>query len=324
MEQDEAPAALARRARLDAWFAEHHGVVSLAELRRFGYSKSAVYRMVARGELVTLLPGVLKGSQWPSGREQLMVAVCLRCPAAVIALLTAAEIWTFRKVPKDSLIHVMIPHGTTIDIGPLGGRFVVHRCRRVDPVDIVQRADGIRVMSPTRALLDIADIVREAAAGSILEQLINDGKGNMATHITTLARLGHSRRPGTHTMARVIAARPKWRAAMQSDLEVRVLAEIRRQGLPIPELQYVVTLPNGEHVRLDFAWPLFRELLEVDHPFWHAGNEESHKDKRRDRKMATIGWHTTRVTDFDVDDDGGLRESIADLAVILRLATHRA
>lgn len=98
-----------------------------------------------------------------------------------------------------------------------------------------------------------------------------------------------------------------------------MLAEIADRGLPVPEVQYPFRLPTGRWIRLDFAWPTFREALEVDHPFWHAENDESHRDKHRDRKMATVGWHTTRITDFDVI--GGLGEAIGDVREIIDLAT---
>ena len=55
--------------------------------------------------------------------------------------------------------------------------------------------------------------------------------------------------------------------------------------------------------------------LEVDHPFWHAGSVPSARDKRRDRKAATAGWLTVRVSDLDVDT--GLREAVADVARVL-------
>lgn len=322
MKQETLTWMLDRRARLDAWFATHVGVVTLATLLGFEYSKSAVYRMIERGELVTLLPGVYKGSQWPTGRDQLMAAICMRNPGALIGSLTAAEIWKFRQTTKDTLIHVLVPHGASACFDGIADNVIVHRCRRIDPVDIVERIDGIRVLSPTRTLLDIADIVRDAAATSILEQLINSNMGTMATHISTLARLGHARRPGTATMARVIAARPKWRRAMQSDLEAKVFAEVANQRLPVPEIQYELRLPTGTMIRLDFAWPQFKIALEVDHPFWHAGDEASHRDKRRDRKAGTIGWITIRVTASDVG--GGLVEAITDVATTIELATQRA
>jgi hypothetical protein len=309
-----------RRAKLDAWLASHRGVVPLRVMVGFGFSRSTVYRMVERGELAPILPGILRTPQAPQDREQLMVALCARNGDAVISSLTAAALWEFRKVPKDRRIHVMVPHSSSASFDDLGDRIVVHRCRQIDPVDIVTRADGIRVLSPSRTLLDIADIVREPVIGSILEQLLDRKMGTMTTHLATLMRLGHPQRPGARTMARAIGDRPTWRAAMQSDLEVRVLAEIERQGLPAPEVQHRLTLPNGDVITLDFAWPQFKEALEVDHPFWHAGAESSHRDKRRDRKAATVGWHTTRMTDVDVD--AGLAEAVHDIATIIDLATH--
>ena len=70
-------------------------------------------------------------------------------------------------------------------------------------------------------------------------------------------------------------------------------------------------------MRLDFAWPDLKAALEVDYPFWHAGAENSHRDKRRDLKMGTVGWHTMRITDLDVDR--GLRTSISDVHQTLAL-----
>ncbi len=321
---DEREASGKSHKRLEAlgeWLAGHHGVVSIGRMVALGYSRPSVYRMVDRGELVVLLPGVFKGIQWPTGREQRMVAACMRNDSISIGYLTAAKEWSFRKVPHDPNIHLLVPHTCSAKLlGEFDG-YVVHRCRQIDPVDIVQRDDGIRLISPTRAAFDIADVVLEAATGSILEQLINDNRGTIATHAATFIRLGHPQRPGTQTMGRVLASRPLWRAAMQSDLESRVLDELRRRGLPSPEVQYPIRLPNGQSIRLDFAWPNLLEALEVDHPFWHDGVAEAHRDKRRDRMLATIGWHTTRITDFDVNS--GLHSAMDDLTVILDAAARR-
>ena len=116
-------------------------------------------------------------------------------------------------------------------------------------------------------------------------------------------------------MRLVLESRPAWRAAVQSELELLVLGEIERQGLPAPEVQYWFRLPNGKRVRFDFAWPACTALLEVDHPFWHAGVIASHRDKNRDLDMATVGWQTMRITDLDVNR--GLKIAIAKVATIL-------
>lgn len=195
---------------------------------------------------------------------------------------------------------------------------VVHRCRRIDAIDLVQRPDGIRLSSPPRTIFDCADMIGFEATTSVLEQLLSERKVTFGTMSDTVHRLYHPQRPGSKTMLAVIRSRPSWRAALQSDLEVKVLEEISRQSLPVPETQFPMRLPDRDIV-IDFAWPAFRLAVEVDHPAWHDGAVDSHADKGRDRKLTTIGWTPTRITNIDVN--GGLREAVADIGRILaRLA----
>lgn len=301
------------RAPMNEWLADHSGIITAKTLNELGCPPREWYRLVERDELSIILPGTFRSRHWPLEPIQLMTAACLRCPQAALGFVTAGRWWSFRRLPPDDRIHVLVPHGCS----PVLDGVVVHRCRQIDNVDIVRRDDGITLTSPVRTLFDCADMLGKEATASVLEQLIDRGNGSFVTHAATLARLGRPRRPGTRTMARVIASRPAWRQAMQSDLEARVLAEIVAQGLPTPGVQLTVLLPDGSRIRLDFAWPDHRVALEVDHPFWHAGSEESHRDKRRDRKLLSINWRVMRITDLDVG--AALTESIADVAAVLRL-----
>jgi very-short-patch-repair endonuclease len=161
-------------------------------------------------------------------------------------------------------------------------------------------------------------IGREATA-SVLEQLLNEQRFTFGTISDTVQRLYHPNRPGSTTILSVIKSRPAWRAALQSDLEVRVLEEMSRQGLAVPVTQFPMRLPDGRNIVIDFAWPSARLAVEVDHPAWHDGALDSHADKGRDRKLGTIGWASTRITNIDVN--GGLGNAVADIGIILaRLA----
>jgi very-short-patch-repair endonuclease len=193
---------------------------------------------------------------------------------------------------------------------------VVHRCRRIDPVDIVDRPDGIRLTSPPRSLFDSADMLGLSVARSVMEQILHEELCTLGTITDTFARLAHPNRPGSRTMAEVIASRPTWRQALHSDLEQRVLVEIERQLLPSPVTQCPVQLPMGRVIHLDFGWPEWRVGLEVDDPAWHAGFEERHRDMGRDRKAAMVGWSVSRVSKIDVES--ALRDAIGDIATIIR------
>jgi very-short-patch-repair endonuclease len=245
------------------------------------------------------------------GRDQKLGAICARNEAAVIGFTTAGQEWALRRM-RDPMIHVLVPHGSTPELPGV----VVHRCRRIDPVDIVQLDTGIRLTSPPRTLFDSADMLGQQAALSVLEQLLDEQRVTLGTVTDTFQRLYHPRRPGSATMLRVLRSRAEWCAALQSDLEVRVLTEIRRQLLPMPEPQFRLSLPTGQVIIVDFAWPDVKLAVEVDHPAWHAGSISSHADKTRDRKLNTVGWTTARITDIDVN--GGLREAVSDVGVIHR------
>ncbi|MCU1390648.1 MAG: hypothetical protein JWL72_3986 [Ilumatobacteraceae bacterium] len=300
--------------KMQRWLQGHGGIIDIATLVEFGMPRRSAYRLTDSDDFELIMPGVLRSTHWPIGPTQLMTAACLRSRHAVISRVRAAREWKFRGLPADDGdVHALIPHGRHAELPGV----IIHKCRRIDPVDVVQRGDGIRVTSPTRTMFDCADLLGVKRTGSIFEQLIDENKGTFATHASTLSRLGAPGRSGTRTMSAVIASRPTWRSAMQSELEVLVLREIERQLLPAPTTQLWFVLRNGDRVRLDFAWPALKVALEVDHPFWHAGIAECHRDKVRDRKMAAVGWQTLRVTDLDVST--GLPAAIADLAATIAL-----
>lgn len=296
---------------LDGWLAVHHGTASLAELIQLGLSLRTIRRMIQRKELVIVLPGVFRSAQWPETHESRLRAICARNPCALIAFTTAAKTWGYRRV-GDSRLHVLVPHG----VSPEMSGVVVHRCRRIDPVDIVERPDGIRLTSPPRTLFDSADLLGVSAARSVMEQIIHEGKSTLGTIIDTYERLRHPSRPGTHTMTEVIASRPLYRKALHSNHEQLVLEAIERERLPPPVSQCAVTLPTGQVIHLDFGWPQWQVGIEVDDPAWHTGFEERHRDTRRDRKATVGGWLVPRVTKLDIDGD--LRDAVRDVASILR------
>jgi very-short-patch-repair endonuclease len=307
------------RRSMDAWFSSHLGIISVSKLVELGCTDRNIGQLVDRRELITMLPGVFRSAQWPCNREQILAAVCARNLAAMIAFTTAGQEWTLRRM-IDPKVHVLVPHGRSPEMEGV----VVHRCRRIDPVDIVHRPDGIRLTSPPRTLFDCADMIGREATTSVLEQLLNEQRLTFGTVTDTLQRLYHPNRPGSRTMLAVIQSRPAWSTALQSDLEVKVLEEMSRQNLPEPVPQFHVRLPGRDHdIAIDFAWPHLKLAVEVDHPAWHDGAADSHSDKGRDRKLTTIGWTTARITDIDVN--GGLRAAVGDIAQILsRLTTAAA
>ena len=301
------------KADMNHLFSQPFGMISARQLIEKGCSERTIRRMASEGALQTVLPGVFRSPSWPMGREQLMVAGCLRNSAAALAFTTAGQIHGLRKM-FDDRVHLLVPHGSSPDLPGL----VVHRCRKIDPEDIVPLGNGMRVTSVARTLFDVGGVIGHRRVVSALENALDRKLVNMDAMSEVTLRLFHRRRPGSREIRSALLARSDWTSALQSDLEVRVLAAIRRAGLPMPVVQYELSFEDGHIVRFDFAWPHIRVALEVDHSFWHVGSEESRKDKQRDRKVATLSWQTLRITEDDVRV--GLDGVMLDLAAIIRAA----
>src|SRR4051812_45569864 len=76
------------RPAVDRWMADHQGVIAVPQAIALGAPRRAIARAVATGELIQVLPGVVRSRDWPFGRRQLMAAALARNPRAVLAFLT--------------------------------------------------------------------------------------------------------------------------------------------------------------------------------------------------------------------------------------------
>lgn len=287
------------------WLARHDGVITRSRASELGCFEPAFRRMVARGELIPIGAGAYRSGHVPTTDRQLLIAACLVHPSAAIGGLSACAEWGLRGA-GDHPPEVLVRHGSQLAIGGL----IVRRSRTLIDDDIVRRPGHLRITTVQRSLYDSADRLGVQRTVSAFEQALDERSVTYEMVADLLARM----RRASPAMRRALVARPPWQAAVQSDLELRVLREIRRQRLPEPVCQFVVELAD-RRVRLDFAWPLLRVALEVDHPAWHAGSLSSHRDKGRDRTLGALGWITARLTDLDVRN--GLPEAIHQVGQIL-------
>ena len=268
---------------VDEFLSTHLGVISATPTRELRVVRAEHWRTSwPRAELITMLPGVFRSAQWPCNREQVLAAVCARNPAAMIGFTTAGQLWVWRRMtdPIDPC------SGSSRSLAGDGGRRRSplppnrsgrHRAaRRRDPTD-ESAANDLRQRRHDRRR---SDSLGTRAAPQRAVGPRSARSPTPCNGCTTRAV------PGRRTMLAVIRSRPAWRAALQSDLEVRVLDEMSRQDLPVPTTQFPMRLPGYDHdIAIDFAWPNVKLAVEVDHPAWHAGAVDSHADKGRDRKL---------------------------------------
>jgi len=300
-------------AGVDALLHAHHGVITSSDLASLGLSARQSSHIIRVRGLARLRRGVYISPAHPATPQQLMAAACLAHPEVAIGFTTAGREWGYRGMTVDRAVHALVPHGVQLSIPGV----VVHRCRRIDPVDVAgRRRDGIRLTSPPRTLLDAASIVGPDATESAIEQALSESRCTLETLVATSGRLRHHSRPGALVFEQVILSREAWRRSARSDLEVRVHRAIDQAGLPRPSVNHLVVAPDGSPLEIDLAWPTWTLAYEVDHPFWHDGRRESRRDKERDRRLGAMGWLPQRLTQEDIDDD--LVGAVNDVAASLR------
>ncbi len=82
--------------------------------------------------------------------------------------------------------------------------------------------------------------------------------------------------------------------ASQSNLERTLLEAIDRCGLTAPIRQHPLTLPGGETIHFDIAWPDIRLAIEPGASWWHGGDLGQRRDQARDRTCLEAGWQVVR------------------------------
>jgi hypothetical protein len=297
---------------VSAWLANHHGVITAADCLRLGITSEQRKRLLRDRVLIRYVPSVYRLAATPETLEQGMALACAVAPDVVVSHSSAGQIWGFRRLGHDQRLHVLFPGRAHRTIPGA----IVHRCRRIDRVDIIERPDGIRVTTPPRTCFDLAWVLSDERLESVFEQIVHDGTATLPTLFATGHRLRERGRNGSARYGRVLESRPAWLKPVGSDLELRLERALVAAGLPRPIRQHALTLPTGEVIHPDFYWPGVHEIVEVDHVTWHGGRTTSAYDKRRDRLVRRIGIGTTRVTDSDIRDH--LPSVVADIADLVR------
>lgn len=107
------------------------------------------------------------------------------------------------------------------------------------------------------------------------------------------------------TAANTISAETLKRRSGKSELELLLLEQIRRAGLPEPVQQHRFATDIGRNWAFDFAWPgQHRLAVEVDGGTWTRGRHTSgagfQGDCDKTNQAQIMGWLVLRFTGADV------------------------
>jgi hypothetical protein len=282
--------------------ASQHGVVAARQLATLGFSRSAIRRMCERGWLFRIHWGVYAVGHPRLTLHGRWMAAVLACGAeAVLSHHQAAALHDLRRAPW-SPIHVTAPRRRDhpgVDCHVAGG---MHGRPRV----IV---DGIPVTSVERVFLDMATMLEPQPLRSLLEAAQRNGSFAYDRVLDATERSNGHR--GVGPLRTALASLGDSAPATRSGLEILFLEVIRPADLPEPSVNVIAA---GDVV--DFYWPQFNLVVEVDSWEYHRLRGPFEEDKRRGNRMELARVMVLRYTDKQLREEperviAELREAMA-------------
>jgi very-short-patch-repair endonuclease len=158
--------------------------------------------------------------------------------------------------------------------------------------DEVTLVDGIRVTTPARTLLDLAETepcraVEQAYANALRMRLVTPAQMREMVE-------RHPTHRGASLWQRMLAESDE-PAFTRSKAEEELLDITRSAKLPRPELNVRVL---GHEV--DFMWRDLRVVVEVDGYAFHASARSFAEDRQRDAELTAAGYRVLRFTWADL------------------------
>lgn len=260
-----------------------HGIVTASELRELGLGERASQYRAASGRLRRLHRGVYSVER-PSQKGRWLAAVRACGGGAVLSHASAAALWDVLGDPTGTVhVNVVGAHRR-----PRPG-VTIHRAK-LESVDITS-IDGIPCTTLARSLVDVAATISDHRLERTIVLAEEIRVFDLRAIHDQLERMrGHR---GSAALTRAIS-RFEDLAGIRSLAEARFLALVRSAGLPEPEVNTWIPLPEGGGYRPDFLWRDRKLIVEVDSRTHHALRRAFEHDRRRDRRLLREGFVTVR------------------------------
>ncbi|GJM37622.1 MAG: hypothetical protein DHS20C19_09890 [Acidimicrobiales bacterium] len=273
--------------------ASTHGLLTNQDLDRLGYTRAQVRTLVAAGVLRRERRGlyVLAGAP-PTWEQQLMRGCLGAAGRGVVSRRSAMRAWDVR--PWETALEVSVRGFAA----PVVDGVVVHRSWDLTPED-VREVRGLPVTSVAFTLVDAGAYLRDWEVERALDTAVGLGLVTIDEIRALRRRVGRHGRTGVTAIDRVLGDVSASVDLAESPMEIALMRVIDRHGLPAATPQYPVEV-DGQHFRIDLAYPEQRVLLEYDGYREHIGAEQFERDRRRQNALVLAGWTVLRFTKSDV------------------------
>jgi hypothetical protein len=270
------------------------GVFTRAQALGLGVSEGMLARRVESGLWQRLLPGVYRIASAPQSWEQASLAGCLWANG-VLSHFSAARLYGLdgiSRVWRGAPIELTIVRGKVSE----APGYVVYRTRKLERNDrsVYQR---IPVTSLSRTLVDLSSRLDERRLGLAIDSGLAAHPSIDAAFLgRELRRLKGRGRRVSPMLAKLLEARAPDAIHLDSALERRFAAALRRAGLPRPKEHYEVVEAGRRVAEVDFAYPRARLAIQLHGSAIHRRYEIWQRDQEQSSELAAAGWRVLYVT----------------------------
>jgi hypothetical protein len=278
-------------ARLAALAVDQHAVFRLDQLCELGLGSSAVRERVRAGRLhrcyhavYSLVPPSLlsRFGRW-------LAAVFACGDGAALSHRSAADLHGLRPSAQRKP-DVTIP-------GRSGRRhdgIAIHRSVTLAEKDVTV-VDAIPCTTVPRTLLDLGDAIARRPHEKAFDQAEAMDVLNLTAIDDQLGR-NQTRRAAKRTKA-ILGEHYIGTSLTRSELEERFFLECRATGMPTPQVNQWIVLPDGgPAIYADFVWREARVVIETDGWKTHRTRQKFEADRENDGRFLVCGWAPLRTT----------------------------
>jgi very-short-patch-repair endonuclease len=278
------------KVRLRGILRRQHGVIHRAQALAAGMTPAAIQYRIETGEFVRILPRVYRDTSTPlTYQQRLMAALLWAGDGSCVSHRAAGKLWKMDGCEAE-VVEISCPRYLKSPVPWL----VVHRVSASGRDTGLMQA--LRVTSPHRTLLDLGAVVSVDTLELALEDALRRRLTSIARLEQLLARTGGRGYRGAGVLRTVLARRPPGARPTASALETRAIQEIRRQGLPPPERQFVILDGKAFVAQVDLAYPRRCLVIEVDSREHHDQDPDWARDLERRNRITALGYTVMHVT----------------------------
>lgn len=264
-----------------------YGLITWSQLLDAGVPASSIGRLVERGALIRVFPGVYRVAGAPvTWWQRQLAAVLAAGPDAAASHRAGAYLWDVWDGEPE--IEISVPRRQSIRLPGV----IVHRTR--DPMRIHYRK-GIPVTTPMRVVVDLGAVVSADVVETVLDRAEVARLLSVAAVEWELAAVARPGRRGSATLRTVLDRRALLETPPDGMLEPRFARLLKQAGLPPAAFQF----PVGQY-EIDFAYPELMLAIEVDGYGPHASRRAFQSDRDRQNVLVGRGWMVLRFTWADV------------------------